>query len=332
MGWTVRGSKWALINIAVKCRALLLRRMWVQTKKRGTVTATWRQTWDLEGQQGNPQYAGRIPSRIAYLKYEYYALDMAYIEPPWSDEAPTHFKRRVYDTLEKVKLATRRTMEMWVIQKSPYTDWDRVWRNVHASCWSEAVQSARYLVIHDLIPTNERLATIHMVDSDTCRQCGRPETLTHLLMECDNGPGIWDWTLRQVATMIRTYPRHIPKKWVLRPQFRFWTPLKQRANDMDSGPHGLVPNARTAAPITNRGYRLHEEIEMESIPEPKTTPTNWKLSGSAINNTREQRQDNSNTTGTRELSNRKRGNQVIWQRVTDIKRNCCLCNCVLCVK
>jgi hypothetical protein len=88
---------------------------------------------------------------IAYLRY--YALDMAYIEPPWQDEAPTHVKRCVYDTLEKMKLATRRTMEMRVVQKSQNTDWDRVWRNLRALCVSEAVQSARYLVIHDLIPT-----------------------------------------------------------------------------------------------------------------------------------------------------------------------------------
>jgi DNA-nicking Smr family endonuclease len=30
---------------------------------------------------------------------------------------------------------------------------------------------------------------------------------------------------------------------------------------------------------------------MESLPEPKTTPTDEKLSGSAIDNTREQKQD-----------------------------------------
>jgi hypothetical protein len=122
--------------------------------------------------------------------------------------------------------------------------------------------------------------------------------------------------------MLRTDPRHILSKWVLRPQFD----SERHSNNEQR------QRQRTAPPITNRVYRLHEGIEMESIPEPKTTPTNWKLSGSAINNTREQGQDNSNTTGTRELANRMRSNQVIGQRVTDIKRNCCLCNCVLCVK
>jgi hypothetical protein len=102
------GIQLGIKNIAVKCRALLLRLMCVQTKKEGTVTATWLQSWDLVRQQGNPPYAGRIPSRIAYLRY--YALDMAYIALPRLDETPSHFKRRVYDTLDKMELATRRTI------------------------------------------------------------------------------------------------------------------------------------------------------------------------------------------------------------------------------
>jgi hypothetical protein len=132
-----------------------------------------------------------------------------------------------------MELAIRRTMEMRVVQKSPNTDWDRVWRTLHVSCvseavQSEAVQSAWYLVIHELFPTNERLATIYLLESDTCRQCGRPDTLTHRLMECDNGTAIWDWTRRQVVTMLRTDPRHISKEWVLG-HFQFWPPRKQWA-------------------------------------------------------------------------------------------------------
>jgi hypothetical protein len=60
---------------------------------------------------------------------------------------------------------------------------------------------------------------------------------------------------------------------------------------MDSSSLGLVLNARTAASITNRIHRLNEEIEIGSLPASETTPTNGKLSGSAIENTREQGQD-----------------------------------------
>jgi hypothetical protein len=73
---------------------------------------------------------------------------------------------------------------------------------------------------------------------------------------------------------------------------------------MDRSSHGLAQKARTAAKINNRVYRLHEDIEMESLPKTKPTTTNGKLSDSAINNTREQGLDNSNTTGTREIATR----------------------------
>jgi hypothetical protein len=60
---------------------------------------------------------------------------------------------------------------------------------------------------------------------------------------------------------------------------------------MDPSPLGLVPNAKAAESITNTVYRRHEEIEMESLPESKTTPTKVKLFGSAIDSRREKGQD-----------------------------------------
>jgi hypothetical protein len=60
---------------------------------------------------------------------------------------------------------------------------------------------------------------------------------------------------------------------------------------MDTSPPGLVPIARMAASLTNRLCRLREEIEMESIPAHKATPTTGKLSDSAIDYVREQGRD-----------------------------------------
>jgi hypothetical protein len=68
-------------------------------------------------------------------------------------------------------------------------------------------------------------------------------------------------------------------------------PTQTASSAMDSSSLGRVPNARTVASITNRVYRIHEEIEIESLPAPKTVPTNGKISDSAIDNTKEQGQD-----------------------------------------
>jgi hypothetical protein len=87
----------ALVNMAVKCQTLLLRRMWLQIQKEGTETANWLQTWGLRGQHHNPPHITRIPVQLDYLRQ--YARDMAYIEPPNRTEATRTFKKRIYETL-----------------------------------------------------------------------------------------------------------------------------------------------------------------------------------------------------------------------------------------
>jgi hypothetical protein len=51
---------WALLDISVKCRALLLKRVWAQSTTNGTATATWLKAWDLAGTQANPPNVGKI--------------------------------------------------------------------------------------------------------------------------------------------------------------------------------------------------------------------------------------------------------------------------------
>jgi len=218
---------WELLDIAEKSGAVLVRHMWVHSKKERTATATWLGAWGLVGYQANPPNAGRIPNKLAYLLH--YALDMAYFAPTVQAETIQHFARRLYSTLQQMAVVGKGSREMRVVQKSPTIAWDRVWRNLHASCVSEKLQSAWYSVIHDIIPTNERLIVIHRMDTDVCRQCRRPDTLPHRLTECVNGTAFWDWTQRRVAMLLRTSPRHVSSDWILSPHFYFWPPQRQRA-------------------------------------------------------------------------------------------------------
>jgi len=68
---------WALTNIALKCRTLLLSRQWTLVAREGSVTATFLRKWNLTGIVENPLYAGHIPSKMEYIHQ--YATDMAYI-------------------------------------------------------------------------------------------------------------------------------------------------------------------------------------------------------------------------------------------------------------
>jgi hypothetical protein len=179
-------------------------------------------------QQANPPNAEMISNRLAYLQH--YAHYMAYIATTRPDETPRHFIGCLYNTLQQLAAAGRGTLKMSVVQKRPTIDWDRVRRNiVHTSRLSGKIKSARYPVIHEITQTNERLAAIHLVDTDICRQCESSDNLTHRLTERADGTAIRNCTRHRVAVMLRTDPRLVSTEWILRPHFHFWPPQRQRA-------------------------------------------------------------------------------------------------------
>ena len=207
---------WALKDVAVKCRTLLLNRMWLLSSTEGSVTAPRLKSWNLNGPLANPPNGNTIPNKLAYVKH--YALDMAYMTPPGSTETHTMFKRRLYKTLHAMAKAEREIPEMRVTQKHPTVPWTRVW-NTLLTAW---VKSLWYTVIHELIPTNERLVAIHL--RHRCNQCGKPDTLQHRLADCGEGALILNWTRARIAALLRMDPRIIPDDWPLHPIFHFWPP------------------------------------------------------------------------------------------------------------
>jgi len=79
---------------------------------------------------------------------------------------------------------------MRIRQLHPWADWARIWENLHA-CWTtKAVKANWYRLIHDVLPTNERLQKISLVaSSPQCNQCRGSDTVQHRLTECEEGKG-----------------------------------------------------------------------------------------------------------------------------------------------
>jgi len=73
-----------------------------------------------------------------------------------------------------------------------------VWKNLHTAWVSEEITSMWYTVVHDIVPTNERLHVIRLVESNRCRHCGRRDTLVHRLTECNEETAIWLWTREEL--------------------------------------------------------------------------------------------------------------------------------------
>jgi hypothetical protein len=77
--WPKDQGGWALPDIALKCRALLLGRMRTLAAQKTSATAAFLRTWNLTDTVENPPYVGRIPSKLVHVRQ--YALDMAYVSP-----------------------------------------------------------------------------------------------------------------------------------------------------------------------------------------------------------------------------------------------------------
>ena len=105
----------------------------------------------------------------------------------------------------------------------------QVLKNLHTTWISEEIASMWYIVVYDIMPTNERLHTIRLVESDRCGRCGRRDTLAHRLTECNEGTAIWLCTRERIAQMLRTDPRRIPTDWCLRSHFQLWPPQRHKA-------------------------------------------------------------------------------------------------------
>jgi hypothetical protein len=107
--------------------------------------------------------------------------------------------------------------------------WTTVWRNLHTSGLADTLISTWYRIVHDIVPTRQRLAAKQIVTAVQCVICGEVDTLLHRLVQCVAGAVIWRWTRGRLACFLRVDHSAIPDEWLLRPVYRFWPPKKNPA-------------------------------------------------------------------------------------------------------
>jgi hypothetical protein len=131
--------------------------------------------------------------------------------------------------MTKITMKENTPTEMRITRSFPDTNWHQVWKNLHTSATPDAITSTWYMAIHDLTPTNSRLADIHVSDTTSCALCGQLDTLAHRIADCGEGLIIWTKTQQFLGHILRTDGRRIPKEWTLRPDFCQWAPQRQTA-------------------------------------------------------------------------------------------------------
>jgi len=84
---------------------------------------------------------------------------MAYVSPYATDKTRKKFKRRVYEVLFRLANNESTPSAIRIVRKFPVTNWERVWKNLHASVVSDTIKSTWQAAIHGIIPTNDRHQT-----------------------------------------------------------------------------------------------------------------------------------------------------------------------------
>jgi len=154
-------------------------------------------------------------------------MDSAYIVPHGKTETVRTYRRRVYDTIVIVMNTETKPPNMRIERLWPNIEWPRIWKNLWAAPVTDWTKTTWYKIIHDIVPTKERLHKIRVAPTENCRLCDRKENLLHRLAECGDGRYQWEWTKKRLAIMLRSDPRWVPEEWLLRPHFTFWPPQRQ---------------------------------------------------------------------------------------------------------
>jgi hypothetical protein len=101
-----------------------------------------------------------------------------------------------------VEKAGKHEPVMRIMTLYPDVRWDIVWTNLHEARISNKMKTAWFQVIHDIVPTNERLARIRLCNGPHCHSCGRADTIMHRLTECTAAANIWEWTRDRTAVIL----------------------------------------------------------------------------------------------------------------------------------
>jgi hypothetical protein len=97
------------------------------------------------------------------------------------------FKRRLYDVMADLLRETPALQAMRVRRLWPPTEWSAVWPNLHAPPVPDDIKMEWCRVIHDIVPTQNRLHRIDMAVTNLCGHRGTTDNIKHRIIECGEG-------------------------------------------------------------------------------------------------------------------------------------------------
>jgi len=174
---------WDLIHLKPKCLALLQHRTWQQSQNPETFSAAWLNRWCIIDQHPNPPHRVGIPVALDYLRRIH--IEYAYVTPHDPTATQRTNKRRLYTTIHTMMRETG-NQDIRILRQRPDTHWKAVCGNLHNAPVPGRYKSEWFKVIHDILPTQDRLHKIRLSPTNKCRNCPEPDTIAHRIITCGN--------------------------------------------------------------------------------------------------------------------------------------------------
>lgn len=170
----------------------------------GQLTGAWLRT--LEQLYDRPE---DVPSKVAYFK--------VFLQHS-SKLVPLLKGRTLARTLYRDLLEEHQPPPVRVEVLQPQHDWPAIWRAANAPGIHPCQKAEWYLLLHDVVPVRDRLFSKRLVESPTCARCGKPDTLAHRLVKCNQeGQREWEDCARRTAALLGLPIREVTPELLLHP-------------------------------------------------------------------------------------------------------------------
>ena len=80
--------------------------------------------------------------------------------------------------------------------------WENVWSNINNPMLRVKEREFLFLLVHNILPTRERLFRMNVVESDVCVCGGGVESLEHIFFTCVKSQSAWSWMRRKMETVV----------------------------------------------------------------------------------------------------------------------------------
>ena len=200
-----------LIDPGIKANCLYLKKNLQHLTGQGDkYSETFLKLWVEENRIKNPPNLTNLPKCAPYIKILIQSL--SYLPHPMPE--PLSTKILYTSQLQQIPNPS-------IIQQCPNFNWKQIWRNIHNKALTSTEISLWYKVIHNVIPTNERLHHIKMLASPNCNQCGTPCSRLQRYIHLE-----YNYCRSELRKLTNMHIQHFSFQTIYRPTFQF-KPLKK---------------------------------------------------------------------------------------------------------